>query len=146
MDWVFVEVKDGNNFEEVIVTCSALIQRDGDIVTAEGEPILSFQNLAHGDYYIKLRHRNHLGAETAYPYTFTANNTPLIDFNDGFTPVRGNTPRVEIDGKLASWSGDLNGDDLTVFQGPNNDIFYMFLQILLDEQNKERLSNFISSG
>ncbi len=146
VDWVFLEIKDGNNYDKVLVTCSALLQRDGDIVTAEGEPIISFYNLAHGDYYIKLRHRNHLGAETAYPYTFTTNNIPFIDFSNGFTPVRGNTPRVEIDEKLASWSGDLNGDDLTVFQGPNNDVFYMFLQILLDEQNEDHLSNFISSG
>ena len=49
VDWVFVEIKDGNNFENVVVTTSALLQRNGEVVTSDGAPIINFYNLAHGD-------------------------------------------------------------------------------------------------
>ena len=146
VDWVFLELMDAENFEQVLVTCSGLIQRDGDIVTNEGNPLIGFYNIPHGDYYIRVRHRNHLGLETLFPYTCTANNIPFIDFTYDFTPVRGNTPRVLVEDDIAMWAGDLNGDNNTIFQGPNNDIFYMFLHILLDESNESNLSNFISGG
>ena len=146
VDWVFIELMNADNFEEVIATKSALIQRDGNVVNVDGNPIISFFDVPNGEYYVKLRHRNHLPLETLYPYTFTPSNIPFIDFTDEFLPLRGNTTRVVVNDQLAAWSGDLNGDNLTVFQGPNNDIFQMFLEILLDELNQNTLSNFISAG
>ncbi len=146
VDWVFVELKKADNFEEVVATRSALIQRDGNVVNVDGSPIINFFDIPNGEYYVKLRHRNHLPLETLYPYTFTPNNIPFIDFTEDFLPLRGNRTRIDVNGQFAAWSGDLNGDNLTVFQGPNNDIFHMFLQILLDELNQSTLSNFISRG
>jgi len=146
VDWVFVELKAADNFEEVVATRSALIQRDGDVISATGEDILSFYNLPHGEYYVQLRHRNHLAAETRFAYRFSATRIPSIDLSWDFMPVRGKNPMTLIDDKIALWSGDLNGDDLTIFQGPNNDIFYMFLKILVDVNNTNNLTNFISAG
>jgi len=146
VDWVFIELMSGNNHEEPVATCSALIQRDGDIVNQNGESTLHFYNMPLGQYYVRLRHRNHLAIETAVPYTFTTSNTPFVDFSNEFTPVRGIAPRIYVEDKLSLWSGDLNSDNLTIFQGPNNDVFHMFLEIILDEGNQSNLPNFISGG
>ncbi len=150
VDWVFIELKDANNSEQVVATCSALLQRNGEIVTNTGSPIIKFYNFPQGEYYVRIRHRNHLTLETTFPYVFSANNTPYLDFNNPYLPVSGNHPRVELDDsggdKLAAWSGDLNGDNKTIFQGPNNDIFYIFLQVISDSINTNNLSNFINHG
>ncbi len=146
VDWVFIELKSGENFEDVVATSSGLLQRDGDVISSTGEALISFHNIDHGEYYIEMRHRNHLAVETMFPYIFTATSVPEIDFSWEFQPTRGQNPLTFINKKIALWSGDLNGDNLTIFQGPNNDVFYMFLKILTDEANKNNLTNFISSG
>ncbi len=144
VDWVFVELRSADNLEEVVATCSALIQRDGDVVSAIGEDILYFYNVPNDDYYIKLRHRNHVGIETHFPYTFTTNHIPEIDFSYDFLATRGYSSRVMTEDKISLWSGDLSGDGKVIFQGPDNDVFFMFIKILLDDHNESQLANFIS--
>jgi hypothetical protein len=42
VDWVFVELRDRNNMSNVVVTRSALLQRDGDVVDVDGVSPLCF--------------------------------------------------------------------------------------------------------
>ncbi len=146
VDWVFLELRDPNDIDNVIATKSALLQSDGDIISVEGDSILHFTDTPVGDYYVAVRHRNHLGIISLNPYTFSPTLIPLVDFTFTFTPVVGANATIEMDDLKSQWAGDLNGDGKVIYQGPNNDIFYMFLQILLDEDNKEFLTNFISNG
>jgi hypothetical protein len=44
------------------------------------------------------------------------------------------------------WAGDMNGDRRVIYQGPNNDIFFLFSKVLADENNTSFLSNYISQG
>ena len=44
------------------------------------------------------------------------------------------------------WSGDLNQDEKTIYQGPQNDIFAMFLEVILNDLYQSYLTNFISRG
>ena len=46
----------------------------------------------------------------------------------------------------ALWSGDLNSDGRTIYQGPQNDVFDMFLEVILDTLNQSFLTNYISTG
>ena len=146
VDWVFVELRSTNNLEGVVATRSALIQRDGDVVSALGEDILYFYNVQNEDYHIKLRHRNHVGIETHFPYTFTTTHIPEIDFSYDFLATKGYTTRVTAKDKISLWAGDLNGDSKVIFQGPENDVFNQFVKILLDTGNVNQLDNFISKG
>ncbi len=145
VDWVFVELRDANDIKNVVATQSALIQCDGDIVTAKGDSIILFSNTRVGDYFVSVRHRNHLGMITLNTETFTPTNIPFVDFTFAFTPVVGNHPSIKIDNLESLWSGDLNSDGKVIYQGPNNDIFYMFLHVLQDEGNVDFLPNFISN-
>lgn len=146
VDWVFVELKATANSANVVATKSTLLQRNGQIISAEGDSILYFDNLPTESYYVALRHRNHLGVETLYPYLFNEGNIPFIDFGDVFLPTVGQEAFVKMEKGHAMWSGDLNQDEKTIFQGPNNDIFPMFLQVLLDDRNQQFLPNYISNS
>jgi len=42
-----------------------LLQRDGDIVNADGTSPLFFSGIAGGNYYVSIKHRNHLGVMSA---------------------------------------------------------------------------------
>ncbi|MFK7978808.1 MAG: hypothetical protein AB8G86_02400, partial [Saprospiraceae bacterium] len=146
VDWVFIELMDGLNQDKVVATRSALLQRDGQIVAANGHEILYFDNLPPGNYYVCLRHRNHLNVATKHPYFFNGNTIPFIDFTYSFLPTIGTDAFVAMDNKNAMWSGDLNQNEQVIFQGPNNDIFSMFLQVLFDSLNQKFLVNYINRG
>ena len=146
VDWVFVELKQADNQDNVVGTQSALLQRDGQVIAANGDNILYFENLPPDNYYVSIRHRNHLKVETLHPYLFNEMNIPFIDFTYNFLPTAGDESFTEIEGGNTLWSGDLNQDEKTIYQGPNNDVFRMFLQVLLDSLNQSYLTNFINSG
>lgn len=146
VDWVFVELRDAGDVNNVIATKSALIQRDGDVVTTRGDTLLHFTNTRIGDYFVAIRHRNHLGIISLDTYTFSPSEVPFVDFTFNFTPVVGDHSSVEMDDLESLWSGDLNSDGKVIYQGPNNDIFFMFLHVLRNEDNQDFLPNFISRG
>jgi len=146
VDWVFVELCDGNNIDSVVATCSGIIQRDGNVMTASGDTLIQFENVPPGNYYVALNHRNHLRTVSLYPYTFTPSNTPFVDFTNEFTPVIGVEPNIDLPTGRALWSGDLNGDNRIIYQGPQNDVFNMLLHVILDSLNQNYLTNFIGKG
>jgi len=107
---------------------------------------LYFDNLPPGNYYVSIRHRNHLKVETMHPYMFNETNIPFIDFTYNFLPTLGDDAFVDSGHDNAMWSGDLNQDEKTIYQGPNNDIFQMLLQVTLDGSNANFLPNYITRG
>ena len=76
VDWVLLELRSKSNPQTVLVSKSLLLQRDGDLMAATGEfpvPIFGFEA---NDYFIAIRHRNHLSVMTAnaIPLTFWVPN------------------------------------------------------------------------
>lgn len=60
VDWVFIELYPANmSNKKPIFTKSALIQRDGDIVDADGISPLLLESIPEGNYWIVIKHRNH---------------------------------------------------------------------------------------
>ncbi len=146
VDWVFIELRAANNADSVVATCAGLIQRDGDVMTASGDTLIHFGNVLPGDYFVSLKHRNHLQLVSLNAYTFTPNTIPFVDFTYNFTPVQGNYPSIDMEGTKAMWAGDINVDNRVIYQGPQNDVFFMFLHIIIDDKNTNYLTNYISSG
>ncbi len=68
VDWVMVELRDKTDETTVIATRSGLLQADGDVVDVDGFSPLEF-NVPSDDYYVVVRHRNHLGVMTAMTVT-----------------------------------------------------------------------------
>jgi hypothetical protein len=84
VDWVFVELRSAADASLVLATKSALIQRDGDIVSAaDGSSPIELKGAA-GNYYIAIKHRNHLPIMSANPIALSSVATN-IDFTNTST-------------------------------------------------------------
>ena len=64
VDWVFLELREENDVTQVVASRSALLQADGDIVDVDGSSPVVFYGVSAGNYYIAVKHRNHLGIRT----------------------------------------------------------------------------------
>lgn len=119
VDWVLIELRDGNNPALVQATRSALLQRDGDVVAVDGVSPVSL-SVSSGTYCVAVRHRNHLGVLTAgsYALSSTAIN---IDLTTSATSTYGTNARKEIGTKQVMWAGDVTGNGTIAYTGPGND-------------------------
>jgi len=117
VDWVIIELRSSTTPGTRLYSRSALLQRDGDVVDMDGVSPISI-NLPFGQYYVVIKHRNHLGVMTAIPYTITS--TPItIDFTTIST--YGVNAQNTIGQIKAMRCGDVNFDNLIKYSGPLND-------------------------
>jgi len=146
VDWVYVEVRDPQDPSIVLATQAALVQCDGDIISADGSNLLTFP-LTQDYYHIAVRHRNHLGVMCQSPSFLNMANPPTIDFSASNTTTWGqNAQFVMTNSKMGMWAGNVNGDNQIIFQGPNNEPNQVFFDILTDSNNVNNLVNFIKTG
>ena len=144
VDWMLLELRDPADEKEIVDYATVILQRDGNIVSEDGGTVINFPNVLEGDYLVTLRHRNHMAMMTALPVHLSILNPPLVDFTDEMLPIKGSFAGGKSDNGLRTmWAGDLNGDDKVIYQGPNNDIFYLFSRVLGDNGNMELLANYI---
>ncbi|GEM_PF-5611839 len=142
VDWVLLELRSRLDKSHVVATAVGLVQRDGDIISNRGDSLIVFPSAIPSSYYVAVRHRNHICMLSNTTQIFTNNNVPILDFTNPITISMDAGTASEA--ALAMWAGDLNQDNQVIFQGPNNDIFYLFLAILLDPENTNAISNFVS--
>lgn len=118
VDWVEVKLRNSSN--RVVAEKSALVQRDGDIVSADGNTSLQLTT-QNNDYYIEVSHRNHLGTMTKNTVNLSSSTTPM-NFTDGSIVTHGNFGQAQINAStFALWAGNANGDGLVRYLGPGND-------------------------
>jgi len=141
VDWVWVELRDANNNTQVVSAQSALLQRDGDVVSLDGVSNLKFVVDSSADYYLVIEHRNHLGVMSANPIALSGNET-IIDFTDSTTATYGtNAQAILSNGALALWRCNANNDDIVRYIGADNDINSIKDAVLAHPDNTS-LSNF----
>lgn len=110
-DWVLVELRNADDSTEVIASRVGMVLRNGDIVAADSSG-LSFGPLAPSDYFVAIRHRNHLGVMTGTALSLSSAVT-VIDFKSVGTAVHGTDARLHLGGGIwGLYSGDLNGDGI----------------------------------
>ncbi|GAB4040316.1 beta strand repeat-containing protein [Spirosoma gilvum] len=147
VDWVFVELRSPSSASTVIATQSALVQRDGDVVDADGTSPLSF-SVGAGNYYVVIRHRNHLGVATLNTLALSS-TVVTVDFTALAMQTYGTNAQRIINSKQVLWPGNTNGVDLVngkrrvIYQGNNNDLSGVFSQVLLESGNLLSLPTYI---
>lgn len=119
VDWVWVELRKGDDAGEVVTARAALVQRDGDVVDLDGVSPLRMTALP-GSYHVAVHHRNHLPVMTLLPIALGLPTTD-IDLSDGSTPVHGTDALRTRDGRFLQWAGDVNGDRDVKYTGQDND-------------------------
>ncbi|MCB0793171.1 MAG: hypothetical protein KDB88_00410, partial [Flavobacteriales bacterium] len=119
VDWVFIELRSGGDNTAVVATRSALVQRDGDVVDLDGSSDLSIPGAA-GNYFVAVRHRNHLACMTASSVALSTSPTTL-DLTNGSVATFGTNAQLNSAGVRLIWSGNTVPDDVVKYAGINND-------------------------
>ncbi len=120
VDWVLVELRNKNNPAHVIATRAALLERDGDVTGTDGYARIHF-GVPADDYFVSVRHRNHLGARTLGTIGLGAGEA-LVDFTTSSTATQGTEcTRSMANGRQALWSGNVVRDGALLYTGQNND-------------------------
>jgi hypothetical protein len=126
-DWVFVQVHDGVT-GTVVGTRAALVQRDGDVVETDGVSPVNMAGFAAGNYFVSVRHRNHLGVRSLNNLALAKTTTTAYNFTTAQTQafpgaVVTNTPMVALTPTafFGMWGGDATGNRQTRYSGGGND-------------------------
>lgn len=119
VDWVLVELRSATTPTTIVATQSAVITRTGQVQTTTGSAVRL--GVAAGNYFVALRHRNHLGVMTAAAVSLSA--TPsTVDFTLAGTAVFGTGARKTLGGDVqVLWAGDVVRDGVVLYSGANND-------------------------
>ena len=146
VDWVFIELRDNNDATQIIRTIAALVQRDGDIVTANTGGNLIATSLPTS-FFVSIKHRNHLGVMMAQPIV-VINDEISIDFTNipdadifHFGNYNG-LGQSSINGKKALWAANSALDNQIKYDGIGNDRIQIVQEILLHEANLAPTLNF----
>lgn len=137
VDWLLIELRDKAAPATRVAAIAAVLQRDGNVVdAATGSKTLKLFDVLDGDYYVVVRHRNHLGVMTEAPVYLT---TPpkMIDFSQPETKVYGGeTARLQSKTVALLWSGDVNNSNSIIVSGPGSDTNVILGTILVSADNK----------
>ena len=121
VDWVWIELRDKADNTAVAGAQSALLQRDGDVVATDGISSLSF-DLDPDDYFVVIKHRNHLGAMSADAMRLDWTSTTSIDFTDSSTATFGAFAQASLTAtENGLWTGDANADKEIQSVGNNSE-------------------------
>lgn len=119
VDWVLVELRAAGSAATVVSSRCALMQRDGDVVAPDGYSPVKF-GVAPGDYFVSIRHRNHLGCMTAAPLALSC--TPVaIDFTSPSTGTYGTNAQYDNGTVRMLWAGNTLRDTQLKYTGNGND-------------------------
>ncbi|MBN1558871.1 hypothetical protein JW998_01385 [candidate division KSB1 bacterium] len=81
VDWILIELRT-SAAGLTVAQKSCFLQNNGHVVEPQNQSeILTFFDLDAGDYYIVLRHRNHLAAMSATAVPLNSSTPPLYEFD-----------------------------------------------------------------
>ncbi len=119
-DWVFVQLHRSTD-SVVVSTRAALLQKNGTIVETDGVTPLSIGGNLAGNYYLSVRHRNHLGVRSSTTQAYAKTTPTAWDFTTGlnkaYTKGITNAQMANNAGAYLMWGGNANDDIKTTMLG-----------------------------
>ncbi len=110
VDWVLVQLRETSS-GAAVASKSAFLHRDGRIVADDGATNEIVLDTAAGDYFVVVKHRNHLAIMSTNLLTLADDQSTLYDFTSSQAQAFGGNPMNEIStGVFAMISGDGNSD------------------------------------
>ena len=104
VDWILVQVRD--DLTNTIYSKVAILTDDGTVLNPNGSSF-SFSGLSSGEYYLVIKHRNHLGIMSAQKIQITQNKRVDYNFTDSQSKAYGENAMANLgDGKYAMYAGD----------------------------------------
>ena len=111
-DWVLVELRTGSDPSTMVSQKAAVVRSDGLVVEASDlSSQVVFSGVPATDYYIVVRHRNHLPLMTANVVALTTGPMTLYDFTTAQGQAFGTNPMKELEtGVYGMYAGNGNLD------------------------------------
>ncbi len=137
-DWVLIELRDAANNNVVIAQRAAFLMSNGNVQDLDGLSGVQFTGLPTGNYYIVVRHRNHLDVMSA-----AAVNLPSVltyDFTTSANQALAGQQET-VGSAFALYAGDVNGDgiisvyDYNQYVDESANIGYLISDCTLDGNN-----------
>ncbi len=119
VDWVRVELRPVAQPSLIAASAHGVLQRDGDVLAPDNASPLIFR-VGSGNYFVTVRHRNHLGCMTATAIALSATTIP-VDFTLPATSTYGTNARKTINAVSALWAGNVQVDGSVKYTGSGND-------------------------
>lgn len=138
VDWVLVEIRSNLSNTSKIDQQSALLMNDGSIKALDGVSDLTFNIPPNTNYYVVVRHRNHLDVMTATAIQRSAAMT--YDFSTAVPQAYGTNQQKLIGSTAVAYAGDMT-QNLTI-QTTDYDLWQFNAAIL----NEYRLSDINMDG
>jgi len=88
-----------------------IVDSTKSILSDSGMANCNFSNVSHGNYFIIIRHRNHIETWSSTAVTFTSGSNVNYDFTSSQSQALGNN-LVQIGNEWCIYSGDVNQDGL----------------------------------
>ena len=108
VDWILVQLRD--DLTSTKYSKPALLNKDGGVVNPDGSPF-SFSNINSGQYYIVIKHRNHIGIMSATKMQINNDEAVKYDFTDSQSEAYGTNSMADLgNGKYGMIAGDENAD------------------------------------
>ncbi len=151
VDWIWVELRDANDPTTVIAGQSGILQRDGDIVATDDDLVtpLTFDTVPAGDYYLVVKHRNHLSIMSSTAITLKQVST-TIDFTDANNEITYGSNAQTTFGMptniVAMWCGNANEDSIVQYSGTDPDTPNILSIVLNDAGNFLNFPTYVVNG
>ena len=88
VDWVLVQLRDEDNFENIVAEKAVLLRKDGFVMELDGTPGVNFEGVADGYYRIGVAHRSHLAVLSSETILTNATNF-VYDFTQAQSKAEG---------------------------------------------------------
>lgn len=109
VDWVLLELRTGTLASTTVTKRAAFIKSDGTIVDLNGLDPVTFIVPDAIEYYIVIKHRNHLSLMSSISMLLT-DTSPLYNFTNAQSKAYGLNPMKDLGGGIfGAYTADTNG-------------------------------------
>jgi len=119
VDWVWLELLSTTDTATVVATRVGLLHRNGTVTQADGHSPIDF-SVGTGSYFLRVAHRNHLGATLSTPIELSATPT-AVDLTAPSTTTFGTDAQWTANGMQMLWPGDVTANGQVKYTGIAND-------------------------
>jgi len=139
VDWVYIELRETPN-GATVVGRSALVRTDGWVIDDDRSTIVNIVYPTSGDYYVIVKHRDHLSIMSHDPISLSTVSPVSYDFTIAQAKSYGRNPMKDLaDGNYGLVGGDaaavfgiVDGEDWFAIWNDRNKRGYLSTDVTLD--------------
>lgn len=154
-DWVLVELHDATTPSTIVARRACFVREDGQLVDLDKSPNITFTGVGANNYYIVVKHRNHLTIRSsstvfvngATPVTYDFTTAQSQAYQNG--AILTNAAMKDLTGGgtvFGMWGGNANSNISTRASGAIGTNDYLYLVNILLGGNTATILNTYSPG